>query len=182
MNKMEFIETLRNYLVSMPEDDRNELLRDYEAHFIYGRQNGKTEAEIARELGEPLELAREAVGAEFLPPPPWAPRRRDIPRFIGVTILLFFLNVMFAIPVLASIWAAFIAICSTALACILAPIALVLETLMYGDYSPGKLFVAIGMVGIGMLLAIAARYMGKGLLFLTVNYGKWNYKTWRGRN
>jgi uncharacterized membrane protein len=177
MNKMEFIETLRSYLVSLPEEDRNELLRDYEAHFIQGQQNGKTEEEIARELGEPLVLAREAVGTDFLPPPPWTPPRRDIPRFIGVSILLFFLNVMFAIPVLAPIWAAFIAICATTLACILAPIALVLETLLYGDYSPGKLFAAIGMVGIGMLLAIAARYIGKGLLFIIVSYGKWNYKT-----
>jgi uncharacterized membrane protein len=182
MNKQEFIETLRYYLVSLPEDERNELLRDYDAHFIYGVQNGKTEAEISRELGEPLALAREAVGTELLPPPPWAPRRRDIPRFIGVSILLFFLNVMLAIPVFSSLWAAFISICASAIAGFLAPLALVLESALYGGYTPSKLFIAIGMIGIGMLLVALARYIGKGLLFITMKYGKWNYKTWRGTN
>ncbi|MCD9022198.1 HAAS signaling domain-containing protein [Cohnella silvisoli] len=180
MNKLEFIETLRYYLAALPEDERNELLRDYEAHFIYGQQNGKSETEIARELGDPLALAREAIGPDFLPPPPWSPSRRDIPRFIGVSILLFFLNVMFAIPVFASIWAAFIAICAATLSCFLAPVALVAETVLYGNYMPGKWFVAIGMVGIGMLLAVAAKSIGKWLVFITLNYAKWNYKTWRG--
>jgi uncharacterized membrane protein len=182
MNKHEFIETLRHYLASLPEDERNELLRDYDAHFIHGGQNGKTESEIARELGEPLALAREAVGAEFLPPPPWAPPRKDIPRFIGVSILLFFLNAALALPVFASLWAAFISISASAIAGIFSPIALVLESVLYGGYMPTKLFIAIGMIGIGMLLGALARYIGKGLLFITVKYGKWNYKTWRGTN
>jgi uncharacterized membrane protein len=182
MNKQEFIETLRHYLAPLPEDERNELLRDYEAHFIYGQQSGKTEAEIARELGEPLALAREAVGADFMPPPPWTPPRRDIPRLIGVSILLFFMNLMFAIPIGAAIWAAFISICAVTITCALAPVALVVETLLYGDFLPGKLFAAIGLTGIGMLLSVAVRYIGKWMIFITVHYGKWNYKTWRGRS
>jgi uncharacterized membrane protein len=182
MNKQEFIETLRHYLAPLPEDERNELLRDYEAHFVYGQQNGKTEAEIAKELGDPLALARDAVGADFLPPPPWVPQRADIPRFIGVSILLFFMNLMFAIPIFATIWAVFIAVCSTMVAALLAPVAFVVEIALYGGFIPGKLFVAIGMTGIGMLLALAVRYIGKWLIFITVNYGKWNYKTWRGRS
>jgi uncharacterized membrane protein len=182
MNKKEFIETLRYYLVSLPEDERNELLRDYEAHFIHGLQSGKTELEIARELGEPSALAREAVGAELLPPPLWAHPRKDIPRFIGVSILLFFLNVLLAIPVFASLWAGFISICASAIAGILSPLAFILDFAFYGDFMPAKLFIAIGMIGIGMLLAALARYIGKGLLFITTKYGKWNHKTWRGTN
>jgi hypothetical protein len=33
-----------------------------------------------------------------------------------------------------------------------------------------------------MLLAVAVRYIGKWLIFITVSYGKWNYKTWKGRS
>jgi uncharacterized membrane protein len=182
MNKQEYIETLRHYLAPLPEDERNELLRDYEAHFEYGQQNGKTEAEIARELGDPLALARDTVGADFLPLPPWAPRRTDIPRFIGVSILLIFMNLMFAIPIFASIWAAFISVCVATVAAVLAPVAFVVEIALFGDFIPGKLFAVIGMTGIGMLLAVAVRYIGKWLIFITVSYGKWNYKTWRGRS
>ena len=182
MNKQEFIETLRHYLAALPEDERNELLRDYEAHFIYGQQSGKTEAEIAKELGDPLVLAREALGSDFLSSPLWSPPRRDIPRFIGVSILLFFMNIMIAIPITVSFWAVFIALCAVTIGCLLAPVALVIETIMYGDFLPGKLFAAIGMTGIGMLLSVAVKYIGKGLLYVTVSYGKWNYKTWRGRS
>jgi uncharacterized membrane protein len=181
MSKQEFIETLRHYLASLPEDERNELLRDYEAHFMFGLQNGKTEAEIVRELGDPLALAREAVGDSFLPPPPWSPPRRDIPRFIGVSILLFFLNIMIAIPVLASVWAAFVSLCAITIAAILSPLALAAETILYGGFGLHKLFIAIGMIGVGMLLAPLVRYLGKWLAFVTVKYGQWNYKTWRGR-
>lgn len=179
MNKQEFIETLRHYLVSLPVDERNELLRDYEAHFIYGQQYGKSEAEIARELGDPLTLARDIVGADFLPQPPWAPGR-DTPRLIGVTIVLFFLN-LFALPVIAAMWAAFAAICLMAIAGMLSPIILALESALYGGYTPFKLFMAIGFVGIGMLFAGLSRTAGIGLISGMAKYGRWTSRTWKGR-
>lgn len=181
MNKQEFIETLRHYLVSLPVDERNELLRDYEAHFIYGQQHGKTEAEIARELGDPLTLARDVVGADFLPKPPWTPPGRDIPRVIGVSIALFFLNIV-AIPVIAAIWSAFVALCLVAVAGMLSPIVLALESALYGGYNPFKLFLAIGFVGIGMLVAALARAAGMGLVVGTIKYMNWNIRTWKGRS
>lgn len=184
MNKQEFIETLRYYLVSLPEDERNELIRDYELHFIHGEQNGKTETDISRELGDPLALAREVIGHDALLPPPWTPsparQRPDIPRFVGVSIVLFFLNLI-AIPVCVALWATCLALGIAAIAGILSPLILVLETYMYNSYAPVKLFTAIGMVGIGMLLASLTRYFSKGLLVGTNKYSQWNYKTWRGR-
>jgi uncharacterized membrane protein len=182
MNKQEYIATLHRYLSSLPEDERNELLRDYEAHFVYGLQSGKSETDIIRELGDPLTLAREAIGTDFIPPPPWAPPRKDLPRLVSVSILLIFMNLMIVIPVGVSIWAAFISICAVVATCILAPVALVVETALYNDFMPGKLFVAIGMTGIGMLFALLVRFLGKHLASYTVRYGKWNYKTWRGRS
>ena len=182
MNKQEYIETLRHYLATLPEDERNELLRDYEAHFIYGQQRGKTEQEISAELGDPITIARETVGADFLPPPPWAPERRDTPRIIAVSLLLFFLNILLAIPIGASIWAVFVSFCAVALACMLAPLALVIETLLYGDFMISKLFYAIGTTGIGMLLLVFVRYLGTGLYTLTMKYLRWNVTTWRGKS
>ncbi|WP_127580512.1 HAAS signaling domain-containing protein [Paenibacillus koleovorans] len=181
MNKQEFIETLRHYLASMPEEERNELLRDYDAHFMHGQQSGKTEAYIARELGDPLTLAREAVGDQFLPPPPWSPPRRDTPRFMGVSFLLFFLNAMIAIPVFASVWAVFVAVCAVTLTTFLSPFILVAESIFENGYAHYKLFMAIGLLGVGMLLLPLVRFVGKWLLFITVQYGLWNVKTWKGR-
>lgn len=182
MNKQEFIATLQHYLSALPAEERNELLRDYEAHFIYGQQHGKSEDEIARELGDPLALAREVVGPDFLPPPPWTPSRRDTPRTIAVTIMLFFMNLIVAIPVFALLWSVFAAFCAAAVAGLISPIALALEQILYNEYTNLKLFLAIGMLGIGMLLAAWVRSIGRWLIQITAKYGQWNIKTWKGRS
>jgi uncharacterized membrane protein len=182
MNKQEFIATLQHYLSALPEEERNELLRDYEAHFIYGQQHGKSEDEIARELGDPLALAREIVGPDFLAPPPWTPPRRDIPRTIAVTIMLIFMNLIVAIPVFSLLWSVFAAFCAATLAGLISPFVLVLEQVLYGDYTNHKLFIAIGMFGIGMLLAAWVRALGRWLILITAKYGQWNINTWKGRS
>lgn len=67
MNKNEFIALLRAHLSVLPPEEQNELLEDYEAHFEFGLQSGKTEEEIVLELGEPAELAKEALGNRYIP-------------------------------------------------------------------------------------------------------------------
>ncbi|MCM3700910.1 HAAS signaling domain-containing protein [Paenibacillus macerans] len=67
MNKNEFIALLRVHLSALPPEEQNELLEDYEAHFEFGLQSGKTEEEIVLELGEPAELAKEALGNRYIP-------------------------------------------------------------------------------------------------------------------
>lgn len=67
MNKNEFIALLRAHLSALPPEEQNELLEDYEAHFEFGLQSGKTEEEIVLELGEPAELAKEALGNRYIP-------------------------------------------------------------------------------------------------------------------
>lgn len=49
--------------MSLPPEDSDEILAEYSAHFAFGEQQGRTEEEIARELGDPEELAVELLGA-----------------------------------------------------------------------------------------------------------------------
>ncbi|MFD1179272.1 hypothetical protein ACFQ3W_23665 [Paenibacillus puldeungensis] len=67
MNRMEFMAILEANLSALPPEERGELLEDYEAHFSIGLENGKTELEIAQELGDPVELAKEALGNRYVP-------------------------------------------------------------------------------------------------------------------
>lgn len=57
MNKEEFLNTLKNSLVEFTEEERREILYDYEEHFRTGIENGKTEAELISELGNPVDIA-----------------------------------------------------------------------------------------------------------------------------
>lgn len=70
MTKAHFMATLRLKLSVLPPEECNELMEDYESHFAFGLQNGKTEEEIVAELGDPEELAKEALGSRYVPEQP----------------------------------------------------------------------------------------------------------------
>lgn len=59
MTRLEFLDTLRRRLSGLPPDEIDELIADYAAHFADGKAAGRSEAEIAAALGDPMRLARE---------------------------------------------------------------------------------------------------------------------------
>ena len=59
MTKAEFLDTLSRRLAGLPPDEIDDLLGDYAAHFADGLADGRSEAEIAAALGDPVRLARE---------------------------------------------------------------------------------------------------------------------------
>ena len=65
MNKTEFIAAMEAQLIRLPKADRDDILNDYESHFVNGVAEGKTEEEVSAKLGDPVELA--AVYLEQLP-------------------------------------------------------------------------------------------------------------------
>lgn len=93
MNKSEFIAAMEAQLLRLSKADRDDILNDYESHFVNGIAEGKTEEEVSAQLGDPVELA--AVYLENLPegskgapyiPEPEAPEannayRNDTPNY-----------------------------------------------------------------------------------------------------
>ena len=65
MNKSEFIAAMEAQLIRLPKADRDDILNDYESHFVNGVAEGRTEEEVSASLGDPIELA--AVYLENLP-------------------------------------------------------------------------------------------------------------------
>jgi len=59
MTKAEFLDTLRRRLAGLPPSEIDELVSDYAAYFADGMAAGRSEAEIAAALGDPMRLARE---------------------------------------------------------------------------------------------------------------------------
>lgn len=67
MNKMEYLDALKEALKDTDKDVMNEILADYEEHFQAGMENGKSEEEICEELGSIEDLVediREVYGTE----------------------------------------------------------------------------------------------------------------------
>lgn len=59
MNKVEYLEALKEALKDTDKDVMDEILSDYEEHFQVGMENGKTEEEICEELGSIEDLVEE---------------------------------------------------------------------------------------------------------------------------
>lgn len=59
MTKKEFMQKLKDNLIGLNQNDKREVLLDYEEHFMDGKQQGRTEEEICEALGDPKEIAME---------------------------------------------------------------------------------------------------------------------------
>ncbi len=59
MTKKEFMQKLKDNLIGLNQNDKREVLLDYEEHFMDGKNQGRTEEEICAALGEPKKIADE---------------------------------------------------------------------------------------------------------------------------
>lgn len=204
MNKEQFLMELQGHLSVLPPEEYHELMEDYEAHFAFGLQNGKTEQEIARELGDPYELAQEALRERntvnehvywsnpaadhsFSQPSPQAPPlsglpaakpRRSAARTFAVSGL--FLLDLVAVPLIFSFWAIVVCIAISAALGILSPVLVGLDYAFGNGFFPAKAYASLCMVGIGILLGLGCKPLFKRMLSLSLSYMNWHKHIVRG--
>ena len=59
MTRNEFLDALSRRLAGLPQSEIDDVMADYAQHFADGMAAGRSEAEIAAALGDPVRLARE---------------------------------------------------------------------------------------------------------------------------
>ncbi len=59
--KIEFLQQLNASLKRLSEKERADILKDYEEHFTFGLEEGKSEEEIVASLGSPAQIAKELL-------------------------------------------------------------------------------------------------------------------------
>ena len=59
MNKQAYLASLKRSLSGLPVDQVEDILRDYEQHFIDARAGGRSDEDTARALGDPRKIALE---------------------------------------------------------------------------------------------------------------------------
>jgi len=65
MNKEEYLKKLAKLVKKLPEEDKEDILSDYEEHFRIGMANGRTEKEISEALGDPENIAKQ-IKADYM--------------------------------------------------------------------------------------------------------------------
>lgn len=63
MTKNEYLALLYEHLKNMSETEKQDIVSEYENHFIEGLNDGKTEQQIVKMLGHPKDMAK-AINAE----------------------------------------------------------------------------------------------------------------------
>ncbi|GAK40173.1 DUF1700 domain-containing protein [Paenibacillus urinalis] len=104
-------------------------------------------------------------------------------RSLFSAIGMFFLNLIFALPIFATVWSVWLAVALTSAAGILAPF-LALADFMFQEQRViwAEASVSITMLGIGILLSIFSLWAAKKLGMLTRSYVSWNVKVVKGRD
>ena len=63
MTENQFIGELETALKRLPAEERNDIIQDIREYFTDGREDGKSESEIATSLGSPAKIAEELLGS-----------------------------------------------------------------------------------------------------------------------
>ncbi|KOO44286.1 HAAS signaling domain-containing protein [Priestia koreensis] len=176
MGKNEFLQKLRDLLRDLPEVERQEILYDYEEHFEVGMEEGKSEAEIIRDLGDPYVIAKDLVGEQFGGVS--APTRK--PSTFKMTMIAFGLilfNLVFVVGPASGILGSYVGFAVTAVVVFLSPLLLIFSIVMFGlEGILFQIFVFTALFGLGILLLIATIYIGKFLYRVLKMYVQFNLK------
>jgi uncharacterized membrane protein len=103
MNKDIFLQKIRDALSQMSDQEKVDILRDYEEHFFAAKESGKSEQEIIARLGDPVILAKSYLSEKMIKKieSSTSVRKKLIPAvqsYFLVAGLGFFNVIVFAIP------------------------------------------------------------------------------------
>jgi uncharacterized membrane protein len=178
MNRKEFIDTLSTALTEFPIKERQELIEDYLLHFDQGISEGRTEEQIASELGDPCKIVEDIL-VDYKSN---AKTKDSLGRSILVFVGILFLNLNLMLPIflmIFSIWAS-ISIVSLLFSFAL-PLAGAVSIFILKSFNIGLFFLAIGFMGAGLLLSSGMWIATKHIWIWIKKYVSWNIHMVKGR-
>jgi uncharacterized membrane protein len=181
MNKSQFLQELADALDHLPEEERKDILRDYQEYFELGIENGKTEMEITKSLGYPKQIAKELQTDQLVRNAEQNRSWRNLWKVLRSTIALSSVNVvlvfgtyLLGLFVLTLSW-------KVSVLLILSPfIWWVFDTIEPVIFFDFILYLTLIASGIGLLLAVplwaVSRWFSRGFL----HYVKFTMKQRKG--
>lgn len=183
MQKDEFIRQLNAALSSLPGQDRDDILADYLEHFSIGGENGRTEEEIARALGDPVSLGREYTAISLIKKAEDSPSARGMGMAILSTLGLGVLSLVIVLlpSLLLLSFLVFILVMGLSLlftgtlltGCgLLCLIGIIPYQIPISAYA--AVFFGIGTTCVGLLIILGDFWLGRLFYRLGIRYLKWN--------
>ncbi|MBU4349171.1 DUF1700 domain-containing protein [bacterium] len=183
MNKKEFLGRLSELIKDIPEEEKKDILFDYEEHFRIGLEKGRKEEEIAASLGDPKVIAKQSRASCILREAEKTASVNNIMRAIFAAVGLGFFNLVIVLGPAIGLIGILVALFAVAFAITISGVAVLFGTLMgtvfaWNIYIPFAAVVSIplgiGLTALGLLSLIGAFYLTKLFYKLSISYLKIN--------
>ena len=182
MNKKTYLNTLNKHLKNISDEERADILDEYETHFISGIEDGQTEDMIAKELGHPKEIAKELNATLALDRAETNNKVGNVWQAIisvmGLGILNFFV-ILIPFVIIISILFSFIV---TTLSLLITPAMLIVKGLYNGFDAIQSIdvYVVLTSFGLGLMIFTVIYLLTKWSYKLFVKYLRWNISIVKG--
>ncbi len=190
MNKNDFIKKLSSYLGRIPEEEKQDVINDFEEHFKEGLLEGRTEEDIADSLGDPKALANQLRASILLGEAEKTTSAANITRAVFATLGMGFFNLVFVLGpfvaifgVVVALFASSIGITATGIALFFASIfgPLIQQYFVLGINTAVAIFSSMGVTCLGILFFIGNVYLVRILYRLFLRYIRFNLRIVKGR-
>lgn len=174
MTRQAFIARLREGLRGLPQQTIDDIVADYETHFVDGDAAGRSEHDVAAALGDPGRLAREIRAESSLSR--WREERSPSAAAGAIIAVLGLgaIDLLFILPILMGVAGAIFGLFIAAIACFVAGVAVFVAGPFAGF--PGGVGASL-LAGIGLMAGSAS--LGAVLTLVTI--GLINALVWYGR-
>lgn len=177
----QYMNELEGLLKEVPEPTRKEWLYDYYIHFQQAVENGQSEEEAARELGDPKLIAGELLLSYRVDQAETNKSFSKLSRAVFATVSLGLFNIIFVLGPYAAVAGVLIALWGSVIGIGLAGIGIAAESFWYDRFSIAQAltFILIS-TSLSLLLAVGTNALTKAFFKMTLKYLKFNTRLVRG--
>ncbi|MCS4486081.1 DUF1700 domain-containing protein [Staphylococcus americanisciuri] len=176
MTKKDYLNTLYYHLKYIPEQEKQDIVAEYDNHFIEGLRDGKTESEIIETLGDPKIIAKELVADSAVNQAEETKSFRNLLAAIFAVVALSFLNIMLVLGPVFIVLGILFGLAISSIVMIGAPLLLLWVHFFYDNIQlvTPDWYAAFGYFGLGLVLYVICFYLTKWTFILLVKYLKFN--------
>lgn len=179
MTAQSFLQKIEGLLRKLPQNERKDILSDYEEHIRTAMEMGKTEDQAIRALGDPKAIAKSIMAEYYIGLADAKKSPESVFRAIMASISLGFFNLLIVLPPSIVFFAAFIVLFVVSLALILSP--LIAVYCLIEGYGISVIFASLLTFGLGLFLfSISSWIFKRGFSQWFVKYLKLNIRIARG--
>ncbi len=163
MRKVDFMQTLERSLTPLAVEERQDILADFDEHFATGQAMGKTEEEVARELGDPRALA-----AQYVEPVPQSAssEKTSVAQGIFAFLALLLFDAIIALPVFGVLFAVWVSLWAGAASLLVGGMGAMVAALGPWLLAP-SIMARVGIFLLGMAALALSVLWGIGMVFVT---------------